>query len=101
MPCPNGVNIPRNFQAYNDVYISGDEQQTRGMYAMFLMGGLTGVRADAALCKDCKQCLERCPQHINIPEKLKEVAKDLGGPKTEAALAMFKANMAQHQPKKS
>jgi predicted aldo/keto reductase-like oxidoreductase len=101
MPCLNGVNIPRNFQAYNDFYLSGDEQQVRGMYALFLMGALTGVRADAALCKDCKQCLERCPQHINIPEKLKEVAKDLGGPKTEAALAMFKANMAQHQPKKS
>ncbi len=90
MPCLNGVNIPRNFQAYNEFYLSGDEQQTRGMYAAFLMGGLTGVRADASLCKDCKQCIERCPQHINIPEKLKEVAKDLGGPKTEAALAAFK-----------
>jgi hypothetical protein len=95
MPCPNGVNIPRNFQAYNDLYISGDEQQTRGMYAMFLMGGLTGVRADAAICKDCGTCLVRCPQQINIPEKLKEVAKDLGGPKAEAALAVFKASMAK------
>jgi uncharacterized protein len=100
MPCLNGVNIPRNFQAYNEFYLSGDEQQTRGMYAMFLMGGLTGVRADAALCKDCKQCLERCPQHINIPEKLKEVAKDLGGPKAEAALAAMKANMAQFPTRK-
>ena len=27
MPCPNGVNISRNFQAYNDVYISGDDGQ--------------------------------------------------------------------------
>jgi predicted aldo/keto reductase-like oxidoreductase len=100
MPCPNGVNIPRNFQAYNDVYISGDEQQARGMYAMFLMGGLTGVRADAALCKECGTCVVRCPQQINIPEKLKDVAKDLGGPKAEAALAAFKANMTKQQPKK-
>ena len=100
MPCPNGVNIPRNFQAYNDLYISGDEQQTRSMYAMFLMGGLTGIRADAALCKDCKQCMVRCPQGINIPKKLKEVAKDLGGPKAEAALATFKANMVQQRQKK-
>jgi predicted aldo/keto reductase-like oxidoreductase len=101
MPCPNGVNIPRNFQAYNDVYISGDEQQARGMYAMFLMGGLTGVRADAALCKECGTCMVRCPQQITIPEKLKEVAKDLGGPKAEAALAAFKDNMAKQQPKKT
>ncbi len=100
MPCPNGVNIPRNFQAYNDLYISGDEQQARGMYAMFLMGGLTGTRTDAVLCKDCKQCMVRCPQGINIPEKLKEVAKELGGPKAEAALAALKANMVKKPKKK-
>ena len=100
MPCINGVNIPRNFQAYNELYLSGDEQQTRSMYAMFLMGGLTGSRADAALCKGCKKCLERCPQHINIPEKLKEVAKDLGGPKAEAALSAMKTNMAQFPTRK-
>ncbi len=100
MPCPNGVNIPRNFQAYNDMYISGDEQQARGMYTMFLMGGLTGVRADAALCKECGTCVVRCPQQINIPQKLKEVAKDLGGAKAEAALAAFKASMAKQPPKK-
>ena len=100
MPCPNGVNIPRNFQAYNDMYISGDEQQVRGMYVMFLMGGLTGVRADAALCKECGTCVLRCPQKINIPQKLKEVAKDLGGPKAGAELAVFKANMAKQEPKK-
>jgi len=100
MPCINGVNIPRNFQALNEFYLSGDEQQTRAMYAMFLMGGLTGVRADASLCKNCQQCLERCPQHINIPEKLKEVAQELGGPRAEAALAAMTANMAQFPTRK-
>ena len=100
MPCINGVNIPRNFQALNEFYLSGDEQQARGMYAMFLMGGLTGVRADAELCKGCGKCLERCPQHINIPEKLKEVANDLGGPRAKAALETMKANMAQFPTKK-
>jgi predicted aldo/keto reductase-like oxidoreductase len=44
--------------------------------------------------------LERCPQHINIPEKLKEVAKDLGGPKAEAALSAMKTNMAQFPTRK-
>jgi uncharacterized protein len=100
MPCINGINIPRNFQAYNEFYLSGDEQQARSMYVLFLMGALTGVRADASLCKGCQQCVERCPQHINIPEKLKEVAKELGGPKAEAALAAMKANMAQFPTKK-
>ncbi|MDR0493703.1 MAG: aldo/keto reductase [Nitrososphaerota archaeon] len=77
LPCTNNINIPRNFQAYNDLYLSGDLQQTRNMYTLFLKGELTGIRADAALCKKCLQCIERCPQHINIPEKLTKVATEL------------------------
>ncbi len=100
MPCINGVNIPRNFQAYNEFCLSGDEQQARSMYALFLMGGLTGVRADAELCKGCQQCVERCPQHINIPEKLKEVAEELGGPKAQALLEAAKARMGQFPSRK-
>ena len=99
MPCPSGVNIPRNFSAYNDYYMFGEEQQSRVMYGMMLMGGLTGKRADASLCKECKQCIERCPQHIAIPERLKSVSKDLGGAKTEAMLAMMKSRPPQKTDK--
>lgn len=98
LPCPSGVNIPRNFAMYNDYYMFGDEQRARAMYAMMLMGGLTGVRSDASLCKDCRQCMERCPQHIVIPEKLKLVAEELGGPKTEAFLATGRSSQRQNQP---
>jgi predicted aldo/keto reductase-like oxidoreductase len=86
MPCPSGLNIPANFKIYNDYYMFGGEQKSRGTYAMMLMGGLTGKRSDASLCIECKKCLERCPQHIAIPEQLKSVSQDLGGPKTEAML---------------
>jgi predicted aldo/keto reductase-like oxidoreductase len=99
MPCPSGVNIPRNFSVYNDYYMFGEEQQSRAIYGMMLMGGLTGKRADASLCKECKQCIERCPQHIVIPERLKSVAKDLGGAKTEAMLAMMKSRPLQKTDK--
>jgi hypothetical protein len=99
MPCPNGVNIPRNFAAYNDYYMFGEEQTTRGMYAMMLMGGLTGVRSDAALCKDCKTCMQLCPQHIEIPQKLKDVANIFGGTKTEAKLAAAKQAQKQKPAK--
>ena len=98
MPCPNGVNIPSNLQVYNEYHMYGEEQRSRVMYGMMLMGGLNGKRADAALCKECKVCAERCPQHIAISEKLKEVEKDVGGPKTEAMTAIMKARMTQ-QPK--
>jgi predicted aldo/keto reductase-like oxidoreductase len=91
MPCPYGVNIPSNFRIYNDYYMFGDEQESRAMYAMMLMGGLTGKRSDASLCIECKKCIVRCPQHIEIPQELKLVLNDLGGPKTEAIFSMRKS----------
>ena len=88
MSCPSGVNIPANFGIYNDYCMFGDEQRSRFMYAMRLMGGFGGKRCDASLCKECKQCMDRCPQHIVIPQQLKSVLNDLGGSKTEAIIAM-------------
>ncbi|MGD0995531.1 MAG: aldo/keto reductase [Candidatus Bathyarchaeia archaeon] len=99
MPCPSGVNIPANFRIYNDYYMFGEEQKSRAMYAMMLMGGLSGKRSDASLCKECKKCMDRCPQHIAIPEQLKSVLNDLGGPKTEAMLAMRKSGHPQNPAK--
>jgi hypothetical protein len=100
MPCPFGVDIPSSFGIYNDYCMFGDEQKSRAAYARRLMGGLSGKRSDASLCKECKKCVERCPQHIAIPEQLKAVSNELGGPKTEAILAMQKnaqqQNMAKH-----
>ncbi len=94
MPCVNGVNIPANFQIYNELHMRGNEQTSRAMYGMFLMGGLNGKRADAALCRSCNECQERCPQHIDIAKNLKAVDQELGGEKTQAVLAMRKAKRA-------
>jgi len=94
LPCVNGVNIPANFQIYNELHMRGNEQTSRAMYGMFLMGGLNGKRADAALCKSCNECQERCPQHIDIAKNLKAVDQELGGEKTQAVLAMRKAKRA-------
>ncbi len=91
MPCPAGVDIPRHFELYNDYCMFDDEQQTRNLYALVLMGGIGTERCDASLCKDCKQCITRCPQHIDVTGKLREVTDKLGGPKTEAIAAMMKS----------
>ena len=101
MPCPYGVNIPSSFRIYNDYYMFGDEQRSHAMYAMMLLGGLSGKRSDASLCKECKKCMERCPQHIAIPEKLKLVSNELGGPKTEAIFAMRKSGHPQDSAKQN
>jgi len=74
LPCPNGVEIPRNFQIYNDAFMYDDMRIGRFYYR----GGRLedGQRADQ--CTECGECMEACPQEINIPEWLKKIHAELG-----------------------
>jgi predicted aldo/keto reductase-like oxidoreductase len=72
LPCPNGVNIPRIFEIYNEAMMYGDERQARGAYAWLK----EEERAD--LCVECEECLEKCPQQIEIPEWLARAHELLG-----------------------
>ena len=74
LPCPNGVEIPRNFQIYNDAMMYEDMRIGRFYYR----GGRLedGQRADQ--CTECGECVEACPQEINIPEWLKKIHAELG-----------------------
>ncbi len=78
MPCPMGVQIPKCFDAYNGLHMSGDAEAARFRYAISV-GGVIGVDAPgfASQCVACGECLEKCPQHIEIPEVLKSVVADL------------------------
>ncbi|MGZ5554894.1 MAG: aldo/keto reductase, partial [Candidatus Aminicenantales bacterium] len=72
-PCPNGVNIPRNFELYNDCVIYDDPAIPRAVYARFMP---EGERAGA--CAGCRACEEKCPQRIAISECMAEVHEVLG-----------------------
>ena len=96
MPCPNGVNIPANFNLYNQYHMFGNKIYTRGFYAVMLMGIMHGKPSDASLCKDCGSCSKKCPQHIAIPEELKAVKGNLGGLQTKIMLPIVK-RMAKRQ----
>ncbi|HMA53290.1 MAG TPA: aldo/keto reductase [Acidobacteriota bacterium] len=72
-PCPSGVNIPRNFELYNDCVIYDDPAIPRVVYARFMP---EGERAGA--CTGCRTCEEKCPQRIAISECLPEVHAVLG-----------------------
>jgi predicted aldo/keto reductase-like oxidoreductase len=85
MPCPAGVNIPRNFGILN-----GFSTERSRMVRWMVKRGykkLAGSKekldkentnGNASLCVNCGQCLEKCPQQINIPEELAKTHAILG-----------------------
>ncbi|UCB44015.1 MAG: aldo/keto reductase [Dehalococcoidales bacterium] len=74
LPCPNGVEIPRVFQIYNDAIMYEDMRIGRFYYR----GGRLedGQRADE--CTECGECVDACPQEIPVPDWLKKVHEELG-----------------------
>jgi hypothetical protein len=72
LPCPNGVNIPHVFEIYNDAMMYGDEQEARMSYAWLT------EEERAEVCVECEECLEKCPQQIEIPHWLAKADRLLG-----------------------
>jgi uncharacterized protein len=91
MPCPSGVNIPLCFEEYNNLAMVDNPDMEKFMYAA-RVGGAVGLGnpAFASLCVQCGQCVEKCPQHIDIPEVLESVVAELEGPDLEQRVAMAK-----------
>jgi predicted aldo/keto reductase-like oxidoreductase len=82
MPCPQGVDIPRNFELYNDGKIYGDPAGSRFVYKTWLK-----PENRASACIGCKICEEKCPQKIKISEWMPEVEAVLAGKKDYSGLA--------------
>ncbi len=73
-PCPNNVEVPRVFQIYNDAMMYDDMMSGKFMY-----NGPFGIPQDkrADKCVECSECLEKCPQKIDIPAWLKKAHEAL------------------------
>ena len=70
-PCPNGVAIPRIFEMYNESVVYGDTRRSQSTYqGQGPQGMKPEERADQ--CLECGECLEACPQKIEIPDQLKK-----------------------------
>jgi predicted aldo/keto reductase-like oxidoreductase len=68
MPCPNGIDIPMNFNAYNNAFLFNDQERSKIMYNTFMT-----EEQRAGSCEECGECEEKCPQDIAIRDELKNV----------------------------
>ncbi len=71
LPCPSGVDIPEVFSIYNDYLMYGDEKRSQMFY------GWMDEKTRADQCVECGECLEKCPQQIEIPDWLKKAHRVL------------------------
>ena len=73
MPCPNNVNIPRNFELYNSSVMHEDIYSAKFDYENFF-----DKANHADQCIQCKVCEENCPQKIQISDWMPKVHAMLG-----------------------
>ncbi|MBQ4177154.1 MAG: aldo/keto reductase [Lachnospiraceae bacterium] len=72
MPCPNGVNIPGIFAAWNDVSLYNADPAEH-----FVMNEIRRNGAGADNCVACGACEAACPQHLPIIESLQTAWKEM------------------------
>ena len=81
MPCPYGLNIPAIFAHYNKCVNEGNvpkdrqDPNYREARRAFLVGYDRSVPRlrQASHCIGCNQCVEHCPQSIDIPKQLHRI----------------------------
>ena len=82
MPCPYGLNIPVIFDFYNKCVTEGkipagntEAREYQEARKRFLIGYDRNVPSlrQASHCIGCNQCVEHCPQKINIPQELHRI----------------------------
>jgi len=69
LPCPEDINIPKNFHLYNQAKLLDKGQEMAEKYFEL------DETARASNCIECGQCEPQCPQNLNIIDLLKEVDK--------------------------
>jgi predicted aldo/keto reductase-like oxidoreductase len=71
MPCPQGIDVPRIFELYNDAIMYDDIEKISSVY------NAEGHRIDK--CDECGACVKACGRKIVILDWLKKVKDLLAG----------------------
>jgi predicted aldo/keto reductase-like oxidoreductase len=71
MPCPEGIDVPRIFEIYNDAFIYEDLKTARLIYL--------SEQHHAELCNQCRDCEKRCARKLKIVDWLEKAHRLLGG----------------------
>lgn len=65
MPCPQGIDVPRIFELYNDAIMYGDIETARSIYRT--------ERHCIDSCTECGSCVNTCARQMAILDWLKKV----------------------------
>lgn len=82
MDCPMGVDIPEIFAIYSRLKIFGKDKSFVEDYKEVMENG-----NGAEHCVGCQQCMNHCPQSIEIPDKLAMIHRLYLGKKAELEAA--------------
>ena len=69
MPCPEGIDVPRIFELYNDAIMYGDIETARSIYRM--------EQHNIDSCTECGVCEDACGKEIAIVDWLKKLSGDM------------------------
>ena len=69
MPCPNGVDIPRNFATFNNGIMYNAFGDARRRYSRM------APEIQASACIQCGVCEEQCPQELPIRKLMREATR--------------------------
>jgi predicted aldo/keto reductase-like oxidoreductase len=78
-PCPSGVNIPECFSAFNAYHTFGQTRMAPFLYVLRMGGIIRGSSSYASLCSHCRDCVQKCPQDLDIPTLLEQVVSQFEG----------------------
>jgi predicted aldo/keto reductase-like oxidoreductase len=75
--CPKEIPVPAYMQFYNDRFISKktDKQMIDHLRHHYTWGVLVGHKGSASECSKCHECEAACTQHLNIIERLEQIAE--------------------------